>query len=64
MLNKQVRIDDARLKVLLSLITEQEFRGVLSSRNLLEAVNILRPDGIVNYAVVMEVLKRAVGGEY
>jgi len=64
MLNKQVGIDDAKLKVLLSLITEQAFREVLSSRKLLEAVSILRPDGTVNYAVVMEVLKRAVEDEY
>lgn len=64
MLKGQVGIDDGKLRVLLGLITEHEFREVLSSRKLLEAANILRPDGTVSYAVVMEILKKAVDDEY
>ena len=64
LLNRQARVDDAKLKVLLNFLSEQEFRDILSSKKLLEALNILRPDGTVNYPVVMEVLKKATQDEY
>ena len=64
MLRGRVGVDDGKLRTLLSLLTEQEFRDILSSRKLLEVANIIRPDGTVNYAVVMEILKKAVEDEY
>jgi len=64
LLNKQTRVDDSKLKVLLNFLTEQEFRDILSSKRVLEALNILRPDGTVNYPVVMEILKKASQDEY
>ena len=64
LLNKQARVDDTKLKVLLGFLTEQEFRDILSSKKVLETLNILRSDGTVNYAVVMEILKRAVQDKY
>jgi len=64
MIKGRVGIDDVKLRTLLSLITEPEFREVLSSSKLLEAANIVRPDGTVNYAVVMEILKKAAEDEY
>jgi len=59
LLKKHVRVDDAKLKVLLGFLTMQEFRDILSSRKLLESLGIIGPDGRVNYPVVMEIIKYA-----
>ena len=64
LLNKQARIDNTKLKLLLNFLSEQEFRDILSSKRILEALNILRTDGTVNYPVVMEILKKATEDEY
>ncbi len=64
LLNKKAHLDNAKLRTLLSFLSEREFRDILSSRKLLEATNIVRPDGTVNYSVIMEALKLAVNDEY
>mgnify|MGYP000403800114 CR=1 FL=1 len=64
LLNRQARVDDSKLKLLLNFLSEQEFRDILSSKRILEALNILRTDGTVNYPVVMEILKKATEDEY
>jgi len=64
LLNKQARIDNTKLKLLLNFLSEQEFRDILSSKKVLEALNILRTDGTVNYPIVMEILRLASSDEY
>lgn len=64
LLNRQQRVDDGKLRALLSLMSEQEFREVLGTKKALEAVGIVRPDGSVNYSIVAEILRLAAGDEY
>ena len=64
LLNKQARVNDSKLKLLLNFLSEQEFRDILSSKKVLEALNILRTDGTVNYPIVMEILRLASSDEY
>ena len=52
LLNKQGRIDDDKLRVLLSFLSEREFREILSSKKVLETLGVIRSDGTVNYPVV------------
>jgi len=47
LLNRQVRVDDSKLRALLSLITQREFESLISVRDRLRALGILRDDGTV-----------------
>ena len=64
LMSRQQRVDDGKLKALLSLITEQEFREVLGARRALEALGVVRPDGTINYSVAVEILRLAANDEY
>ena len=64
LMNKQQRIDDEKIRALLSLMTEQEFREVLGARRVLEALGVVRSDGTINYSVAVEILGLAARDEY
>ncbi|MEM4810270.1 MAG: integrase, partial [Desulfurococcaceae archaeon] len=57
LLNGKSRLDDERLKLLLTIITEEEFRKVL------EAAGLVR-DGYVDYTLALEVVKLILRDEY
>jgi len=56
LLNRQVRVDDDKLRVLLSIIIQREFESLVSARDRLRALGILRDDGTVDYGLALEVL--------
>ena len=64
LLSKQVRVDDNKLRILLSLITQREFEDLVSAKNRLRALGILRDDGSVDYGLALEVLALAKNDEY
>ena len=51
LLNKQARIDDDKLRALLSLITQRGFESLVSARDRLRALGVLREDGTVDYGL-------------
>jgi len=59
LLNKQVRVDDDKLRALLSLITQREFESLISAKDRLRALGVLREDGIVDYGLALEILALA-----
>ena len=64
LLSKQSKIDDDKLRTLLSLITQREFETLISARDRLRALGILRDDGTVDYGLALEVLALAKNDEY
>jgi len=64
LLSRQVRVDDDKLRVLLSLITQKDFEDLVSARDRLRALGILRDDGTVDYGLALEVLAIARNDEY
>jgi Uncharacterized protein conserved in archaea len=64
LLNKQVRVDDDKLRALLSLITQREFESLISAKDRLRALGVLREDGSVDYGLALEVLAIARNDEY
>ena len=64
LLSKQVRVDDSKLRTLLTLITQREFETLISARDRLRALGILRDDGTVDYGLALEVLALASSDEY
>jgi len=64
LLNRQVRVDDSKLRALLSLITQREFESLISVRDRLRALGILRDDGTVDYGLALEVVALASSDEY
>jgi len=64
LLSRQVRVDDGKLRALLSLITQREFESLVSARDRLRALGILREDGSVDYGLALEVLALATRDEY
>jgi len=63
LLNGKSRLDDERLKLLLTMITEEEFRRVLEARKVLEAAGLVR-DGYIDYPLALEVVKLILRDEY
>ena len=64
LLNKQARIDDDKLRALLSLVSQREFESLVSARDRLRALGILRDDGTLDYGLALEVLALAANDEY
>ena len=64
LLNRQARVDDDKLRALLSLITQREFENLVSARDRLRALGVLREDGTVDYGLALEVLAVARSDEY
>jgi len=64
LLNKQVRVDDDKLRALLTLITQREFESLISARDKLRALGILRDDGTVDYGLALEIVALATDDEY
>jgi len=64
LLNKQSKIDDNKLRALLTLITQREFENLVSAKNRLRALGILRDDGTIDYGLALEVLALAANDEY
>ena len=64
LLSKQSKIDDDKLRTLLSLITQREFETLISARDRLRALGILRDDGTVDYGLALEVLALVSSDEY
>ena len=64
LLNRQARVDDGKLRALLGLVTQREFEGLVSARDRLRALGILRDDGTVDYGLALEVLALARSDEY
>jgi len=64
LLNKKVKVDDVKLKIILSLITPREFEEVLGAEKRLIASGVVREDGTVDYSMAIEILKRAIRDEY
>ena len=59
-----VRLDDAKTRRLLSIVRPEELRDALGSRRLLETLGIVKPNGVNNYSLIMEILKLASSDEY
>ena len=64
LLSKQSKIDDNKLRTLLSTITQREFESLVSARDRLRALGILREDGSVDYGLALEILALATRDEY
>jgi len=64
LLNRQARVDDSKLRALLSIITQREFESLVSARDRLRALGILRDDGALDYALALEILALASRDEY
>lgn len=64
LLNRQAKVDDDKLRALLSLITQREFETFISARDRLRALGILREDGTVDYGLALEILAVARDDEY
>ena len=64
MLRRQVGVSDEKLRRILSLMAEEEFKKVMSTRGRLKALGIVREDGTVDHALIMEALSYAAGDEY
>jgi len=64
LLSRQVRVDDDKLRALLSLITQREFESLISAKDRLRALGVLRDDGTVDYGLALEVLALASSDEY
>jgi len=64
LINKQARVDDNKLKLLLSFLTPKEFEEVLGAEKKLATIGIIREDGTVEYSTIIEILKKASQDEY
>jgi len=64
LLNRKIRVDDVKLKTILSLITPREFEEALGAEKRLIASGVVREDGTVDYSTAIEILKRATRDEY
>ena len=64
LMNRQVRVDDGKLRILLGLITQREFASLVSARDRLRALGVLREDGSIDYGLALEVLALASSDEY
>lgn len=64
LLNREVKLNDEKLRVLLNYLSPEEFQAVLGSRRLLESMGIIRHDGTVDYPIVIEILRQASRDEY
>jgi intergrase/recombinase len=64
LLNRRVRVDDAKLRVLLSFLSREEFEQLVSVGQRLRALGIVREDGSVDYGLALEVLALARRDEY
>jgi len=61
---EQARVDDGKLRALLSIITQREFESLISARDRLKALGVLRDDGTVDYGLALEILAIARNDEY
>ena len=52
------------VKPLLKMLTQEEFESLVSARNRLRALGILRDDGTIDYSLVLEILAIAKSDEY
>ena len=59
-----VGLDDAKTRRLLGIVRPEELRDALGFKRLLEALGIVKPNGAINYSLIMEILKLASGDEY
>jgi len=64
LLSRQARVDDGKLRALLSLITQREFESLISAKDRLKALGVLRDDGTVDYGLALEILAIARNDEY
>ena len=48
LMNRQARVDDDKLRILLSLISEKEFREILGASKLLQSAGIIKEDGTIS----------------
>lgn len=62
--NGPVRVNYGKFRVLLNLISMEELKEILGPRKLLESPGIVRHGGIVNYFIIMEILKLTASDEY
>uniref|UniRef100_A0A7C5UYB0 Uncharacterized protein n=1 Tax=Ignisphaera aggregans TaxID=334771 RepID=A0A7C5UYB0_9CREN len=63
LLSRQVRVDDDKLRALLSFITQREFEDLVSARDRLRALGVLRDDGTVDYGLDAEGMRKPVSSE-
>ncbi|MEM3923491.1 MAG: zinc ribbon domain-containing protein [Zestosphaera sp.] len=63
-MNKKVRLVDDRLRRLLTLYTEDEFREVVGIKEVLRLAGVYRDDGTLNYSVALQIISLASRDEY
>ncbi|MEL9909029.1 MAG: hypothetical protein QXP97_06450 [Desulfurococcus sp.] len=64
LLEKKSRVKPEYVKPLLKLLAQEEFEKVVSARNRLRSMGILREDGSVDYSLALEILAIAKDDEY
>ncbi|MEM1687286.1 MAG: hypothetical protein QXR24_04395 [Thermosphaera sp.] len=57
-------MDPEYIAPLLKLLTQTEFESLVSAKNRLRSLGIMRDDGTVDYSSVLEILSIARSGEY
>jgi len=62
--NRKVRVSDSVLLKILQHLTQREFEQVVSARDRLRALGILREDGSIDYGLALEILALASQDEY
>ena len=64
LLEKKSRVKPGYVKPLLKLLTQEEFEKLVSARDRLRSMGILREDGTVDYSLALEILAVAKDDEY
>ena len=64
LLEKKSPVKPEYVKPLLKLLTREEFEGLVSAREKLKALGILRSDGTIDYSLALEIITVAKDDEY
>ncbi|MEM1651606.1 MAG: integrase [Sulfolobales archaeon] len=64
LLNRVSPVDPEYIAPLLKLLTQTEFESLVSAKNRLRSLGIMRDDGTVDYSLVLEILSIARSDEY
>ena len=64
LLERKSPVKPEYVKPLLKLLTREEFEGLVSAREKLKALGILRDDGTIDYSLALEIITVAKDDEY